>query len=349
MSAPPAARLGLRAGDVVEVRSRDEILATLSADGCLDALPFMPEMLAFCGQRLTVDKRADKTCDTITWDGLRRMTDCVHLAGSRCAGSAHGGCEAACTLFWKEAWLRRVTPGEAPGAGTGGPLPAGRCTMESLNAATVRERGATEADTCYRCQATDLVKATTKLSSWDLRQYARDVWSGNASVAATFRGILWHVLKHGRMKWPGYRLQLWLYDAVQRLRGGRPFPHLDGPSAETPKETLGLVPGDLVQVKSIEEIRKTLNPVQKNRGLYFDIEETPYCGGTYRVRSRVTRFIEETTGRMKPLRGDCILLEGVVCTGRYHKNCPRAIPAWWREIWLRRVTSDPTGPSSFQV
>jgi len=62
-------RLGLRIGEVVEVRSHAEILATLDERGELDSLPFMPEMLQFCGQRYTVAKRASKLCDTITWSG----------------------------------------------------------------------------------------------------------------------------------------------------------------------------------------------------------------------------------------------------------------------------------------
>src|SRR4051794_17968284 len=36
----------------------------------------------------------------------------------RCDGSAHGGCQAGCRLYWKEAWLRRVDASEpaAPAA-----------------------------------------------------------------------------------------------------------------------------------------------------------------------------------------------------------------------------------------
>jgi len=26
-----------------------------------------------------------------------------------------------------------------------------------------------------------------------------------------------------------------------------------------------------------------------------------------------------------------------VCEGAYHASCPRAIPSYWREIWLERV------------
>ena len=46
----------LRVGDIVEVRSEAEILATLDENGRLESLPFMPEMLALCGRRFRVDK-----------------------------------------------------------------------------------------------------------------------------------------------------------------------------------------------------------------------------------------------------------------------------------------------------
>src|SRR6266849_5955985 len=43
--------LNLRVGDVVEVRSEQEILETLDARGTLEGLPFMPEMLKYRGKR----------------------------------------------------------------------------------------------------------------------------------------------------------------------------------------------------------------------------------------------------------------------------------------------------------
>ena len=101
-------RSKLHAGDWVQVRTPEEILATLDGNGCLDGMPFMPEMLASCGRRLRVFKRAHKTCDTIESYVIRKLGRTVHLEGSRCDGSAHGGCEAACQLFWHEAWLRPV-------------------------------------------------------------------------------------------------------------------------------------------------------------------------------------------------------------------------------------------------
>ena len=62
-----------RTGNLVEVRSKEEILATLDQHGCVDGILFMPEMLQFCGQRLRVGAVAHKTCETArrTWKGRR--------------------------------------------------------------------------------------------------------------------------------------------------------------------------------------------------------------------------------------------------------------------------------------
>ena len=79
-------RLGLRAGDWVVVKSREEILATLDERARLDDLPFQPEMLAFCGRRMRVAKVAHKTCDNIHKTKGRRMVNAVHLEGARCDG-----------------------------------------------------------------------------------------------------------------------------------------------------------------------------------------------------------------------------------------------------------------------
>src|SRR5215210_7288694 len=125
----PPASLGLKVGDLVEVRSAEEILATLDERGELENLPFMPEMLAFCGRQLSVHKVAHKLCDTISGSGMRRMTNAVHLTDSRCDGSAHGGCQTACSIYWKEQWLRRVHH-SSPSAASA--LSGGRPTLPIL-------------------------------------------------------------------------------------------------------------------------------------------------------------------------------------------------------------------------
>ena len=49
-------------------RTEEEILRTLDADGRLEGVPFMPEMLRFCGREFRVRARAHKVCDTIEWE-----------------------------------------------------------------------------------------------------------------------------------------------------------------------------------------------------------------------------------------------------------------------------------------
>ena len=71
----------------------------------------MPEMLKYAGKRFTVSHRVEKICDTVKTEGMpasRRMRDTLFLEDLRCDGSAHGGCQAGCRIYWKESWLRRV-------------------------------------------------------------------------------------------------------------------------------------------------------------------------------------------------------------------------------------------------
>jgi hypothetical protein len=77
-----------------------------------------------------------------------------------------------------------------------------------------------------------------------------------------------------------------------------------------------------------------------NKGLWFDREMLALSGNVYRVRSRLSRFIEERDGRMIELTNDCITLEGAVCSGDHSTGrwfCPREIIPYWRECWLERV------------
>ena len=103
-------QLGLKVGDLVEVRSAEEILATLDENGELAGLPFMPEMLAYCGRRLTVHKVAQSSATT----SRRRAAAHVPRGAprpSRAATGRDGGCQNACSLYWKEQWLKRGRSG----------------------------------------------------------------------------------------------------------------------------------------------------------------------------------------------------------------------------------------------
>src|SRR5690606_32330366 len=244
---------------------QEEILATLDERGELENLPFMPEMLRYCGQRLTVHKVAHKLCDTISRSGMRRMERAVHLTGARCDGSAHGGCQTACSLYWKEAWLRKVEPDEPPAPDR----PAPRL----LPLLQVNTRKGEDA---YSCQATELLRAApTCLPFRDLRQYVMDVRSGNAGVLAVIRAFLVGLFNRYQEASKKF-LPRWLW-----IRRGLRWGFVEGRAGRTtPTGKLDLEPGELVRIKSKDEILDTLNDDLLNRGLGFEEEMARYCGRT---------------------------------------------------------------------
>jgi hypothetical protein len=326
--------LNLKAGEWVEVRTREEILATLDEHGRLENLPFMPEMLRYCGQRLRVWKRADKTCDNIEAWSIRRLERSVHLEGIRCDGAEHGGCEAGCLIFWKEAWLKRAGNDifmlESPSPAKPRPAHA-LCTVESILAASRTENS--NGQQIYSCQATEVIKFTSYMRPWDPRQYVRDLRSGNLASGITAGTRPERVLEvvFGILT----VVRTVIVATTNRL--GYRYPYIAGALSKTPVETLDLQPGELVQVRSKEEIIATIDNDQKNRGLFFDSEMLPYCGGVYRVLRRVHHIIDEKTGRMMNMKYPCIVLEGVACKSDFHRLCPRAIHHYWRENWLKRA------------
>jgi hypothetical protein len=199
------------------------------------------------------------------------------------------------------------------------------------------------ADT-YVCQATRLPYFTEDLNPFDFRQYVKDYRSGNVAFGQWISGLIFITYRNMIQLGIGWGALLrWLYEKFQWLRGGVPYPRRPGliPLGHpTPTGRLDLKEGELVRVKSYEEILATCNVDNRNRGLFFDAEQVPYCGGTYRVARRVSRIINENTGRMMHFQNPCIVLENVVCQGHYsdcRMFCPRAIYSYWREIWLERV------------
>jgi hypothetical protein len=343
----------LRVGDVVEVLSKEEILATLDANGTLRGLSFMPEMLDFCGRRFRVAKRAHKTCDTVHGAGGRWVGDAVHLEDVRCGGEAHGGCQAHCLIFWWAEWVRKVPDADGARACDPASPSALGCTEAALRVASGGPSGSSaDVGARYVCQLTQLPTVTRFLPWWNPLQYWEDYSSGNAALGEILGGFTYSAVyrlvrtRAGRLA----RLQSW-YDTFQKVRGGVPFPRKQGAipaDQKTPGGELGLQPGELVRVKSYEEILSTLNVDNKNQGLYFDAEMVPYCGGTYRVLKRVTRILDEKSGTMVTLKKPAIMLENVCCRARYSDRrlfCPRSIHSFWREIWLERVDSQVPRPA----
>ena len=334
-----ATNASFRKGDLVRVKGPAEILKTLDDKGQYEGVPFMPEMLKACGKTFTVYARADKTCDTATKTGGRRLHNSVHLDGERCDGSSHGGCQAECLNFWKEAWL--VNESEAQSSDQPEDEPAEHALQELSRYTTIPDETSSKGEPIYSCQATLLPQYTTPLPWWDIRQYWRDLTSGNIRFSRLLK-VAW-LASYSKLvsMGIGYRFWVSLYDRIQAYRQRQPWPKKTGLAEISPVQLLDLTPGEVVRIKSYPEILPTINSSNKNRGLFFDTEMVRYCGQTHRVHSRVERIINEATGEMMHFSNPCIILENVWCASEWsvcRRHCPRSIYHYWREIWLEKTT-----------
>ncbi len=295
-----------RRGDLVTVLTLGEILSTLDADGKMDGLPFMPEMISFCGRTFRVYRRAERTC--VEGMGARSITDTVLLEGLRCDGSSHEACERRCLFFWKERWLRPATgiavtthPAAADVAATASQLPTTKGGR-------------------YYCQSTELATATSELPHGNLSCYLHDLRIGETTLGRVLQLI-----------WLAVANRIWRVSFRRDY-----FGQIRGEQTRTPDFSLHLKAGDLVEVKSLQEIKATLDTSGRNRGLSFEFEMGTHCGSRYRVASSIRTLISEETGKMLHL-DNTVILEGVTCEGLGACNCPRANYFFWREIWLKRV------------
>lgn len=302
-------------GDIVDVLSAEEVLATLDERGTLNELPFMPEMLDSLGQRYRVHRRVehfsfdgDETCGDEPSVRAFADNDVVVLEHVRCSGVTHGGCKRGCTVFWREAWLRSTTT-NAPVANPGN---------RELLASRLRTQQESDPELFF-CQSSQLLIATHPLS-WKERigRCIKNVTSGNYRATEMVRNLFVWMKVRGR----------------EKFLGAYPV----GPLKKTPAESLDLQTGELVEVKSLAEITQTLDHRGWNRGLHFAPEQIPYCGRRLRVAARADRMITEGIGTMRSMT-NTVILENSVCDSATWAfgGCPRQDYIYWREIWLRRV------------
>lgn len=344
---------GLKAGDMVRVKSLEEIRATLDEHGCLENMPFMPEMARFCGRRLRVFRRAHKTCDTVDGLGGRSVNGGgIHLVDARCDGAAHGGCQNSCVIFWKEAWLSRADeaevslPGKAVASAAETPAAPASIPMHWIYQVGPDVPGD---QVRWRCQATEAPKFTKELSPYRLSQYLEDLSSRNIDVKEFLAGAMHSFYRFMLSLGFGYRILVTIHDWIQARRGGIPHPYINGTLKQTPVRTLDLQVGERVRIRPFQEIMATLDARNKNRGLWFVPQEMGrFCGREARVVKRVDRLISERTGEMLIMKTPSVVLDQIYCTGRTVEKrvfCPRASALFWREIWLERAAgSEPGAP-----
>ena len=102
-----------------------------------------------------------------------------------------------------------------------------------------------------------------------------------------------------------------------------------------PEEVLSLQAGEYIEVKSEDEILKTLDENGKLNGLTYIPAMRDFCGKRFKVFKRMETMYQEESGKVRRLK-HTVLLDGVHCDGMLMR-CDRACFFFWREAWLRRV------------
>jgi hypothetical protein len=133
-----------------------------------------------------------------------------------------------------------------------------------------------------------------------------------------------------------YYVKKWLKQAYRiSLQARDPSPAQLAAERFSPVEPLK--DGDLVRVRSREEILSTLNPFKELKGCAFLPEMADYCESQQRVLRAMQFFLDERDYKLKKVRG-VVLLENVICNGTpTFGKCDRCCFLFWREEWLEKV------------
>jgi len=299
-------------GDLVEIRTWEEIRSTLDERGCLEQLPFMPEMHAMCGRRAHVFRCMHRLFDYRKTRRMRHMDGAVLLVGAVCDGSSHGACEAACHTIWKSAWLRRVernaaTPGVRPSTDRLDPI---EDAVQQFGTQPPR----------YACQLTELNAASQSIRSWSPTNFLRPLIAGNVAPSAFIVGWLTH-----------------LFNEVQHYRQVVSFPAFEvAVQSGASLEETRLNTADQVVVRPSAEIRATLNDRLEHRGLGFETDMLKHCGRRCCVQAEVKRLIDIVTGEMRTMKTPAYILRDIHFSGERQLFNAQYEPLFWRGVWLRR-------------
>jgi hypothetical protein len=107
----------------VEVKTKEEIAATLSPRGRHRGLWFDREMMPYCGRTFRVRQRIQRIIDERDGRMIELRNACVTLEGVVCSGdlsTRRWFCPRQILSYWRECWLRRIEPAPAAAPAAGG-------------------------------------------------------------------------------------------------------------------------------------------------------------------------------------------------------------------------------------
>jgi hypothetical protein len=109
----PSVNLGLKVGEVVRVKSREGILATVDELLFNRGMGFHPELMSYCGKTFRVKQRLNKLMNEKTGQLVELKNSCLVLEGADCHGryAPPLSCPRDCFPYWREIWLERLDVG----------------------------------------------------------------------------------------------------------------------------------------------------------------------------------------------------------------------------------------------
>lgn len=118
------------------------------------------------------------------------------------------------------------------------------------------------------------------------------------------------------------------------------------PARDPLGEASMFAPGSWVRVKSADELRATLDPRDRTRGLLFTEAQWKTTGQVFRAASQVRR-LRDDHGALRPV-SRTVLLEGVDCAGHDATpgGCGRHCPMMYRDEWLEPAAAPHRGPTA---
>lgn len=100
---------------------------------------------------------------------------------------------------------------------------------------------------------------------------------------------------------------------------------------------MALNPGDIVRVRSIEEIKFSLDMNGQLKGCIFTEEMLRYCDTTQRILKKVEKFLDERNYLIKKCE-PMFILDGIMCHGsKALGSCDRSCFFFWREEWIEKI------------
>lgn len=106
-----APAVSFKTGDLVRVRARAEISATLNPFKESKGCAFLTEMQQYCGTTQRVLQVMERFLDERDYK-VKKARGIVLLEGVICRGTpAFGRCDRCCHFFWREEWLERIAEG----------------------------------------------------------------------------------------------------------------------------------------------------------------------------------------------------------------------------------------------